>query len=212
VVNAEKKQLISATHNLVSQQFYKDGKDVILGRTPDVKVKISNSGQIVKKFKDMFNDNLQYFLEGNYKKFIRPFRKIKGISEKELEQIYLDLENKIEHFSNEYTESENIIRYTLVLSSLISRIRDVHFNESIEEIKKKASKKTNSKAGRNQIQEVLDNLFMRNNTNISILYNISYMGALAESFNYKKVAHICKIQRTKYINRIVKSILTSIKN
>ena len=38
-------------------------------------------------------------------------------------------------------------------------------------------------------------------------YNISYLDTLAESFNYKKVAHICKIQKGKYINRIVNLII-----
>ncbi|MFX0070608.1 MAG: hypothetical protein ACFFAO_05895 [Candidatus Hermodarchaeota archaeon] len=51
---------------------------------------------------------------------------------------------------------------------------------------------------------------MLNNDNISILYNISYLNALAESFNYNKVAHICKIQKGKYINRVVELILSSL--
>ena len=46
--------------------------------------------------------------------------------------------------------------------------------------------------------------------NISILYNISYLDALALSFNYKKVSHVCKIQQGKYMNRIVSLILSSI--
>ena len=45
-------QLYDATNNLINQQFYKDGQDIIIGRTPEVSVKISNSGQIIRKFKD----------------------------------------------------------------------------------------------------------------------------------------------------------------
>lgn len=211
-MNAEKRRLVDATDNLVHQQFYKDGQDVIIGRTPDVKVKISKSGQIIKKFKDLFNDNLQYFLEGNYKKFLLPFKKIKGINEETIHQIHEDVESKLEHFKDENSESGNIILYTLVLSALISRIRDIHFNESIEEVRKRISKKSAKKSsglGEDDIQEALDNLFMRNNENISILYNISYLCALAESFNYKKVAHICNIQKSKFINRIVRMIYSS---
>ena len=214
-MNAEKRRLIDATSNLVSQQFYKDGQDIITGRTPDVKVKISKSGQIIKKFKDLFNDNLHYFLEGNYKKFLLPFKKIKGINEETIHQIHNDLENKLEHFKDENSEAGNVILYTLVLSALISRIRDIHFNESIEEVRKKIGKKSgegSSGLGEDEIQEALDNLFMRNNKNISILYNVSYLCALAESFNYKKVAHICKIQKSKFINRVVKMIYSSAYN
>lgn len=212
---AEKGRLVDATSNLVSQQFYKDGQDIITGRTPDVKVKISKSGQIIKKFKDLFNDNLHYFLEGNYKKFLLPFKKIKGINEESIREIHNDLENKLEHFKSENSEAGNVILYTLVLSALISRIRDIHFNESIEEVRKRIGKKSgegSSSLGEDEIQEALDNLFMRNNKNISILYNVSYLCALAESFNYKKVAHICKIQKSKFINRVVKMIYSSAYN
>lgn len=208
-LSAEKRRLVDATSNLVSQQFYKDGQDIIIGRTPDIKIKISKSGQIVKKFKDLFNDNLNYFLEGNYKKFLLPFKKIKGINEESIIQINEELEDKLEHFKDDNSETGKIILYTLVLSALISRIRDIHFNESIEEIRKRIGKKSAKKStgfNEDEIQEALDNLFMRNNKNISILYNISYLGALAESFNYKKVAHICKIQKSKFINRIVELI------
>jgi len=214
-LNAEKRRLLDATDNLVHQQFYKDGQDIIIGRTPDVKVKISKSGQIIKKFKDLFNDNLHYFLEGSYKKFLLPFKKIKGINEENIRQIHKDLENKLEHFKDENSEAGNIILYTLVLSALISRIRDIHFNESIEEVRKRIGKKSgegSSGLGEDEIQEALDNLFMRNNKNISILYNVSYLCALAESFNYKKVAHICKIQKSKFINRVVKMIYSSAYN
>ena len=212
-LNAEERRLIDATSNLVSQQFYRDGQDIITGRTPDVKVKISKSGQIIKKFKDLFNENLHYFLEGNYKKFLLPFKKIKGINEESIKLINEELEHKLDHFKGEHSESGSIILYTLVLSSLISRIRDIHFNESIEEVKKRISKKHSKSAARfskEQIQLALDNLFMRNNENISILYNISYLCALAESFNYNKVAHICKIQKSKFINRIVQLVHTSV--
>ena len=208
-MNDEKKSLIDATSNLISQQFYKDGHDTIMGRTPNVKLKISKSGQIVKKFKDLFNENLHYFLEGNFKKFLSPFKKIKGLNEDVIQQVHQDLVEKLNLFDDYNSELGNVVLYTLVLSALISKIRNIHFNKSIEEIKKRARKLLSSH-DHQQIQEALDNLFMRNNDNISILYNISYLDALAESFNYKKVAHISKIQRGKYINRVVKLIISSI--
>ena len=101
-----------------------------------------------------------------------------------------------------------MILYTLVLNSLISNIRNLHFNNSIDEINKRIKKKRNILSD-DQIQKEMDKLFMRNNDNISILYNISYLDALAESFNYKKVARICKIQKGKYINRVVDLITSS---
>ena len=200
-------RLYDATDNLINQQFYKGGHDIIIGRTPEISLKISNSGQIIKKFKDLFNQNLDLFLDGKYLEFLNLFKRIKGMDENYIREIYQDLQLKFETLK----EAENIntvIIYSLVLNSLISSIRDLNFGDSIKEIKKRILRK--SKINENKIQEELDKLFMRNNHNISILYNISYLDTLAESFNYKKVAHICKIQKSKFINRIVRKILFSL--
>ena len=193
------------TDNLINQQFY-NGKDIIIGRTPEVSIKISNSGQIVRKFKDLFNQNLNLFLEGKYLQFLKLFKRIKGIDENYIKEIYQDLQLKFESIK----EAENInivIIYTLVLNSLISSIRDLNFEDAIREVKKRILKK--SILHEDTIQEELDMLFMKNDNNISILYNISYLDTLAESFNYKKVAHICKIQESKFINRIVRKIIST---
>jgi len=200
-------RLYDATDNLINQQFYKGGHDIIIGRTPEISLKISNSGQIIKKFKDLFNQNLDLFLDGKYLEFLNLFKRIKGMDENYIREIYQDLQLKFETLK----EAENIntvIIYSLVLNSLISSIRDLNFGDSIKEIKKRILRK--SKINENKIQEELDKLFMRNDHNISILYNISYLDTLAESFNYKKVAHICKIQKSKFINRIVRKILFSL--
>ncbi len=197
-------QLLEATSNLIEQQFYKSGKDIIVGRTPEISLKISNSGQVIRKFKDLFNDNLDLFLEGDYLKFLNLFKKIKGIDENYIHEIYQDLQLKFETIEGVDTINK-VVLYTMVLNSLISSIRDLNFGETIKEIKKRIKKKIN--LNNSTIQAELDKLFMKNDKNVSILYNISYLDTLAESFNYKKVAHICKIQKGKYINRIVKLII-----
>lgn len=204
-MNVELERLYDATDNLINQQFYLGGQDLIIGRNAEVSVKISNSGQIIQKFKNIFNNNINLFLEGKYLQFLSLFKKIKGLDDAEIEDINKELEEKLKYLDD--TEFDSVVLYTLVLSSLISRIRDLHFNMALEEINKRVKDQkfmTNA-----LIQRVLDDLFMKNNNNISILYNISYLDALAESFNYKKVAHTCKIQKGKFINRIVKIILAN---
>ncbi|MHA1987327.1 MAG: hypothetical protein ACW98D_11850 [Promethearchaeota archaeon] len=197
-------QLLEATNNLIEQQFKIPGKDIIIGRTPEVSVKISNSGQVVKKFKDLFNSNLQLFIDGKYLQFLKLFKKIKGVDENYINEIYQDLELKFEHLRD--TENINIVvLYAIVLNSLISSIRDLNFAETIKEIKRRTKNKISTNDV--QTQKKLDNLFMINDDNVSILYNISYLDTLAESFNYRKVAHICKIQKSKFINRIVNLIV-----
>ena len=81
------RKLYNATDNLVNQQFYEGGSDTIIGRTPKVSVKIKQSGQIIKKFKDLFNENLTSFLEGNYLHFLRHFKKIKGLDDNQIKEI-----------------------------------------------------------------------------------------------------------------------------
>jgi len=203
-MNPEIERLQEATDNLINQQFYKGGNDIIIGRTPEVSVRIRNSGQIISKFKRLFNSNLDLFLKGNYLDFLLPFKKIKDIDEGVIEEINRELQEKLKYLSD--TDFDIVVLYTIVLSGLITRIRDHHFNKSLDEIRTRVKKiKTNIKDG--EIQKELDELFMRNNGNISILYNIAYLDALAESFNYSKVAHICKIQKGKFINRTVQLIL-----
>ena len=198
-------QLLEATSNLIEQQFKVPGKDIIIGRTPEVSVKISNSGQVIKKFKDLFNSNLQLFIDGKYLQFLNLFKKIKGVDENYINEIYQDLELKFENLRD--TEHISIVvLYAIVLNSLISSIRDLNFAETIREIKKRVKNKIS--INDSQIQKKLDKLFMINDDNVSILYNISYLDTLAESFNYRKVAHICKIQKGKFINRIVKLIVS----
>jgi len=197
-------RLYNATDNLIEQQFYLRGSDTIIGRTPEISVKIKNSGLIIKKFKEIFYQNLYLFLEGKYLKFFQPFKEIKGMDDNYIKEIYQDIQIKLTTMHDTYFD--NVILYTIVLGSLISRIRNIQFNNSINEIIKRIKTKT-QELGNNQIQIELDKLFMKNNENVSILYNISYLDALAESFNFKKVAHTCKIQKGKYINRIVDLIV-----
>ena len=197
-------QLYDATNNLINQQFYKDGFDIIIGRTPEISVKISNSGQIIRKFKDLFNSNIQLFLEGEYLQFLNLFRKIKGVDENNINEIYQDLQLKF-HNLKDTKNIDTIVLYALVLNSLISSIRDINFNEALTEINRRIRRR--KRINNNKIQQELDMLFMKNNENVSILYNLSYLDTLAESFNYRKVSRICRIQMSKFINRIVDIIL-----
>ncbi len=205
-MNQEMERLYNATDNLIEQQFYLNGSDTIIGRTPDIRLHIRNSGRIIKKLKNLFNENMDLFLEGNYFKFLLLFTKIKGVTEELVREIHENLKKKIKELGKTLDDLTIVIKYTIVLSSLISTIRDIHFNDAIEELIKRIKRKSK---GLNDdfIQDYINELFMRNNENISIVYNLSYLDALAESFNFKKVSHTCKIQKGKYINRIVTSAL-----
>ncbi len=206
VINTNLKRLYKVTDNLIKQQFYLSGSDTIIGRTPEISIKIKNSGLIVKRLKDLFNDNIQLFLEGNYMSFFQPFKIIKGIDDNYIREIYQDIQIKLTAMHG--TNFDVVILYTIVLSSLITSIHEIHFNNSVQEVIRRVGEKSD-KLSQKQIQTQLDKLHMRNNKNVSILNNISYLDALAESFHFMKTARTCKIQKSKYINRIVNLILFS---
>ena len=207
IIDATLKRLYDATDNLIKQQFYKSGSDSIVGRTPEISIKIRNSGKIVQKYQEMFNQNIQFFLEGDYMKFFSPFKKIKGVDDNHIREIYQDIQIKLAAMHG--TDFDTVLMYTIVVSSLTTSIREIQFNESVQEIISRAKKKKKSLSVK-QTKKELENLFMRNDKYVSILYNISYLTALAESFNFIKTARTCKIQRSKYINLIVNSILFSL--
>jgi hypothetical protein len=197
---------------LVHQQFYLDGKDIIMGRTPEIQVKIQYSGQIISKFKDLFNENIELFMNKQYLKFLNKFEKIQGITQSLIKEINYELEQKIESLEQnlDYSRENSVIFYTILLNTLISKIREVHFQNSLKTIYRKL-KQYKSSIKRTEIKNELNNLFMRNNENVSILYNISYLHALAKTFNYKQVRRVCSIQRTKYINRTIRLIKSRLK-
>ena len=194
------KKLHHATDNLIEQQFYRRGTDTIVGRTPEISMKIKNSGLIIKRFKELFYDNLMYFIEGQFLNFFEPFAQIKGMDENYIKEINQEIQIKLAALQD--TEHDLVITYTLVLSSLISRIKDIHFDEAIREIVERVKHKSRN-LSENEIHSELEDLFMKNNKFVSLLYNVSYLGALADSFHFKKVARTCKIQKSKLINQIV---------
>lgn len=197
---------------MVHQQFYLDGRDIIIGRTPEIQVKIQYSGQIISKFKDLFNENIDLFMNKKYLKFLKKFEKIQGITRSLIKEIYSELEQKIESLEQnlEYSRENSVIFYTILLNTLITNIREIHFQNSLKIIYNQLNQQKSS-IKRSEIKNELNNLFMRNNENVSILYNISYLNALAKTFNYKQVKRVCSIQRTKYINRTIRLIKSRLK-
>ncbi|MFX0010725.1 MAG: hypothetical protein ACFE9R_10450 [Candidatus Hermodarchaeota archaeon] len=140
-------------------------------------------------------------------KFFEPFKIIKGVDANHLSEIYQDIQIKLAAMHG--TDFDRVLMYTIVISSLTTSIREIQFNNSMKEIIVRTKKRSKTLTEK-QIEKRLETLFMRNDKNVSILYNLSYLTALAESFHFSKTARTCKIQKSKYINLIVNSILFSL--
>jgi len=207
-IESDVERLYALTDYLIKQQFYLTGKDIILGRTPDISIKVKNSGKVVSRFKNLFITNIHLFLKGKYVEFFEPFKIIKGIDDNHIKEIYQDIQIRLATMHS--TDFDVTILYTIALSSLISTIREIYFNESINLLTEKLIKES-SGLTKNQIQLELDKLFMRNNPNLSILYNLSFLGVLAESFNFNSVSQRCKLEKAKYSDIIKNLVLSSYK-
>ena len=107
------KRLVIATDNLIEQQFYKAGTDTILGRTPEISVRIKNSGLVIKRFKALFYKNIHLFLEEQYSKFFAPFKEIKGMDDNYIQEILQDIQIKLATMQG--TEFDVLILYTIML-------------------------------------------------------------------------------------------------
>ncbi|MHA1195078.1 MAG: hypothetical protein ACTSRH_03790 [Promethearchaeota archaeon] len=177
-----------------------------MGRTPDVSIKIRNSGLVIKRFKDLFMKNLNLFLEGDYLRFIEKFKVIKGMTDDKINEINQDIQGKFTHI---YDLNQSLfLRRIIVLSSLISKIRDISFSDTVNEIINRVKNYSNSSSNEDILFR-LEELFMNNDEDVSMLYGISCLDYLAESFNFRKVNRICRIQKSKYINRVVNRIIKS---
>ena len=125
-------QLFSATNHLIDQQFY-NGQDIIIGRTPEISLKISNSGQIVRKFKDLFNQNLDLFLEGKYLEFLKLFKRIKGIDENYIREIYQDLQLKFESIKEAQNINEDDPKQAANVMRRLSEISGLNLGKEMKE-------------------------------------------------------------------------------
>ena len=198
--------LYIATDNLIDQQFYLNGQDTIIGRTYDISLHIKHSGIIIRKFKDLINQNIYQFLEDDYYSFLLNLTKIKGITIEDIYTVHEKLIKKLEILKENVDNLDDITTYSIVLGYIISKIRDFHFQHTIDAIFAKIKLKPHGLSNL-KIKENLEKLFMLNDKNISILYNIGYLEALADSFNFKKVARVCRMLKGKYINRVIEIIL-----
>ncbi len=205
-------RLYNATENLVNQQFYIDGKDTIMGRTPEIQIKVKYSGQIIAKFKDLFKENINLFLNQDYDLFMEKFEVISGLTKSLVRNTYEEFKEKHHLLEGNLGDSNDrlLVLYTILMSVLISKIRKIHFEDDLKTIRRRLKRKYPSFREKS-IDRELTRLFERNDSNVSILYNLSYLYALANTFNYNKVKRVCGIQKSKYINILAKKIIKCLK-
>ena len=199
-------QIFELIDYLVRQQFSKGG-DFITDRMKMQKVQVRYAGRIIQGFTDLLTENIQDFLGGDYEKYLEKLCLVLNLDSKKILEAYLNRTSILEP-----EDKIPPIILTSILGELLSTIRERAFNETLEEIKIRFKKRQSHYNGNKQISDIeLDNhlsdLFQRNDVNISLLYNLSFLEFIAITTHSEKVKRTTKILLGKYINRVVTTLI-----
>ena len=199
-------QIFELIDYLVRQQFSKGG-DFITDRMKMQKVQVRYAGRIIQGFTDLLTENIQDFLGGDYEKYLEKLCLVLNLDSKKILEAFLKRTSILEPEDKIPT-----IILTSILGELLSTIRERAFNETLEEIKIRFKKRQSLCNGNKQISDIdLDNqlsdLFQRNDVNISLLYNLSFLEFIAITTHSEKVKRTTKILLGKYINRVVATLM-----
>jgi hypothetical protein len=199
-------EIIDLINYLVRQQFSRGG-DVITDRMKRQEVQVRYAGRIIQGFIDLLTENIEDFLtSGNTERSLTNICNALNIDAQKILQAYL---NRTAILESEDKTPPIIV--TSLLSELLGNIRERAFNETLQEIKTRWKQRQRGTNGEDQLAEVkLDDriaeLFQRNDANISLLYNLSFLEYIAITIRSPKVKRTTKILLGKYINRVVETL------
>jgi len=201
-------QILELIDYLVRQQFSKGG-DFITDRMKGQKVHVKYAGRIIQSFCDLLSgksDNMQDLLSGNYEKYLEKLCLALNLDAIKILQAY---QNRTAILEPEDRTPPIIL--TSLLGELLSTIRERAFNETLQEIKTRFKKLQGNYDNNKEISDLeLDNqiseLFQKNDMNISLLYNLSFLEFIAITTHSQKVKRTTKILLGKYINRVVETL------
>lgn len=198
-------EILELIDYLIRQQFSVGG-DVITDRMKKQRVQVRYAGRIIQGFFELLTENIQDILTGNCEKYLGNVCGALNIDAKKILQAYLNRTAVLEA-----EDKTPPIIITSLLGELLGNIRERAFNETLQEIKTRLKKRRGGSNGDDQLEEVnLDDriaeLFQRNDENISLLYNLSFLEFIAITIHSEKVKRTAKILLGKYINRVVETL------
>jgi hypothetical protein len=198
-------EILELIEYLVRQQFSKGG-DVITDRMKKAHVQVKYAGRIIQGFIELLTANVQDVLTGDCERYLGNVCSALNIDAKKILQAYLQRTAVLEA-----EDKTPPIIVTSLLGELLGNIRERAFNETLHEIKTRLKERRGGSNGEDQLAEVkLDDriaeLFQRNDENISLLYNLSFLEFIAVTIHSQKVRRTAKILLGKYINRVVETL------
>jgi hypothetical protein len=198
-------EILELIEYLVRQQFSRGG-DLITDRMKQQQVQVRYAGRIIQGFIELLTENIEDILTGNTKRYLENVCGALNIDAQKILQSFLNRTAVLE--SEDKTPP---IIVTSLLGELLGNIRERAFNETLQEIKTRLKKRQGGSNGGDGLAEMkLDHriaeLFQRNDANISLLYNLSFLEYIAITIRSPKVKRTTRILLGKYINRVVETL------
>ncbi|MDD1779520.1 MAG: hypothetical protein LUQ65_15260 [Candidatus Helarchaeota archaeon] len=198
-------EILELIEYMIRQQFSLGG-DLITDRMKKQRIHVTYAGRIIQGFIELLTANIQDILTGNCEKYLGNICNALKIDAQKILQAFLNRTAVLEA-----EDKTPPIIVTSLFGELLGNIRERAFNETLQEIKTRLKKREGGSNGEDQLAEVkLDDriaeLFQRNDDNISLLYNLSFLEYIAVTIHSEKVRRTAKILLGKYINRVVETL------
>jgi hypothetical protein len=198
-------QLREMVSYLVKQQFAREG-DNITDRMKSQNLHITGSGRVIEGFIDLLAEDLAEIVAGNYENYLESICINCSLDMHEIFQGFLDRVALLEP-----EDKSPLLLLTSLLSEFLGKIRDEAFEGALGEIKNRVMQKRritdiNLQKFELKFEEVVGDLFQRNEPNISLLYNLCFLIFLADLLKSPKVVRTTKILQGRFMNRVVDKI------
>lgn len=190
---------------LVCQQFYY-GDDKIFGRTKDLFEYLPQSGQVIDAFINLISKFIHFIDTEEYRKFLDNFNsEIHPIPIESLYNKFLKNLEELGEFRN------NVLIISEILGKSLAIIHKTCFDEVVVElysyIRTKNNLNSSSKPiSEDEFQNKLKYFYSRGDSNIGLIYSLSFLRFLAQKINNTEVITRTEESLTKYYEIISEKI------
>jgi len=192
----------SMLENAVFQQLFL-GSNRIMGKNPDNPMQLTGIGQILRRFIADLKSQLDLLKNQKLGEFLQYFEQRFNLSLKDVkERIELNFEGM-----GNLEGQETVVLY-MVLTKLLEHLRETGYRTWGANMIKETYEQMSGKKFTQPIADKVQNLAALNEENISLLYNLSFLAFLCDSYNNKKMIVTLKRLVSIRINRIVEKLMS----
>lgn len=187
--------------NAVFQQLFL-GSNRIMGKNPDNTMQLTGIGQILRRFISDIKSQLDLLKTKRLQDFLDYFEKRFNLSLKDVkERVELNFEGM-----GDLEGQETVVLY-MVLTKLLEHLRENAYRMWGNDAIKETYESVSGHKYDDKIAEKVQNMAALNEENISLLYNLSFLAFLCDSYNNKKMIITLKRLVSTRVNRIVAQLI-----